>query len=132
MSAVGAGGAGARGSARDRDPSCIFCRIVADELPSTRVAEDDLAIAFRDIAPQAPTHILVVPREHIPSAAHLTDADSPLSGHLLAMAAEIAQSEGISAGGYRITTAVGTWAGQTVDHLHFHIMGGRPSRSTAA
>jgi histidine triad (HIT) family protein len=128
VSAVGSGGA----SARDRDPSCIFCRIVADELPSTRVAEDELAIAFRDIAPQAPTHILVVPRVHIPSAAHLTDADSPLSGHLLAMAAEIARNEGISSGGYRITTAVGTWAGQTVDHLHFHVMGGRPSRSTAA
>jgi histidine triad (HIT) family protein len=119
-------------AARERDPECIFCRIVAGELPSTRVAEDEVAIAFRDIAPQAPTHILIVPRVHIASAAHLTDADSPLSGHLLAMAAEIARREGISAGGYRISTAVGKWAGQTVDHLHFHVMGGRPSRDTSA
>ena len=117
---------------RERDPECIFCRIVAGELPSTRVAEDEVAIAFRDIAPQAPTHILIVPRVHIGSAAHLTDADSPLSGHLLAMAAEIARREGISAGGYRISTAVGKWAGQTVDHLHFHVMGGRPSRDPSA
>lgn len=119
-------------NARDRDPSCIFCRIVADELPSTRVAEDVLAIAFRDIAPQAPTHILVVPRVHIPSAANLTDDDAPLSGHLLAMCAEIARAEGIERGGYRISTAIGKWAGQTVDHLHFHVMGGRPSRDSAA
>ena len=119
-------------SARDRDPDCIFCRIVADEIPSTRVAEDDLSIAFRDIAPQAPTHILVVPRVHIPSAAHLTDEDAPLSGHLLAMCAQVARHEGISGGGYRISTAVGKWAGQTVDHLHFHVKGGRPNRDTAA
>jgi len=130
---VNAGGRDMTGSAdRPRDPDCVFCRIVANELPSTRVAEDEVAIAFRDIAPQAPTHILVVPRVHIPSAAHLTDADSALSGHLLAMCAEIARAEGISQGGYRISTAVGKWAGQTVDHLHFHVMGGRPSRSTAA
>jgi histidine triad (HIT) family protein len=110
---------------RERDPSCLFCRIVSDEIPSTRVAEDDAVIAFRDINPRAPTHILVVPREHIPSAADLTDADGQLLGHIFALAAEIARSEGIAAGGYRIVTNIGKWGGQTVDHLHFHLMGGR-------
>lgn len=111
---------------RPRDPACLFCRIVAGEIPSNRVAEDDRAIAFRDIAPRSPTHVLVVPREHIPSVADLTDDDSALSGHLLAMAAEIARAEGIAEGGYRVVTNVGAWGGQSVDHLHFHVMGGRP------
>jgi histidine triad (HIT) family protein len=107
------------------DPSCPFCRIVAGEIPSTRVAEDDLTIAIRDIAPRAPTHILVMPRDHIASAASLTDADATLVGRIFASAAEIARSEGIEEGGYRIVTNIGTWGGQTVDHLHFHLMGGR-------
>jgi histidine triad (HIT) family protein len=111
---------------RPRDPACLFCRIVAGEIPSTRVAEDDLAIAIRDIAPRAPTHILVMPREHVASAADLTDADAPLTGHLLAVAAQIARDEGIADGGYRIVTNIGAWGGQSVDHLHFHLMGGRP------
>jgi histidine triad (HIT) family protein len=109
-----------------RDPECIFCRIVAGEIPSTSVAEDEQAIAIRDVAPRAPTHILVLPREHIPSAADLTDADSPLVGRIFAMAADIARSEGIADGGYRIVTNIGAWGGQSVDHLHFHLMGGRP------
>lgn len=109
-----------------RDPTCLFCRIVAGEIPSTNVAEDELGIAIRDIAPRAPTHILVLPREHIPSAAHLTDADAQIVGRLFAMAAEIARAEGIADAGYRIVTNVGTWGGQSVDHLHFHLMGGRP------
>ena len=109
-----------------RDPACIFCRIVAGEIPSTRVAEDETVIAIRDIAPRAPTHILVLPREHIPSAADLTDDDAAVVGRIFALAAEIARSEGIVEGGYRVVTNVGTWGGQTVDHLHFHLMGGRP------
>ena len=109
-----------------RDPACLFCRIVAGEIPSTLVAEDELAIAIRDIAPRAPTHVLVLPREHIASAAELTDAEAPIVGRLFAMAAGIARSEGIADGGYRIVTNVGRWGGQTVDHLHFHLMGGRP------
>jgi histidine triad (HIT) family protein len=108
-----------------RDPDCLFCRIVAAEIPSTRVAENELAIAIRDIAPRAPTHVLVMPRDHIASAADLTDADAALLGRIFAMAADIARSEGIAEGGYRIVTNVGTWGGQTVDHLHFHLMGGR-------
>lgn len=108
-----------------RDPSCLFCRIVAGDIPSTRVLEDETVIAIRDIAPRAPTHVLVLPRDHIRSAAELTDADAPLAGHLLAVAAEIARREGIADGGYRIVTNIGTWGGQTVDHLHFHLLGGR-------
>jgi histidine triad (HIT) family protein len=112
-------------SAPRRDPECLFCRIVAGEIPSTRVVEDEQVIAIRDIAPRAPTHILVLPRDHIPSAADLTDADSALVGHIFAVAADVARSEGIADRGYRITTNVGAWGGQTVDHLHFHVMGGR-------
>jgi histidine triad (HIT) family protein len=112
-------------SAPRRDPECLFCRIVAGEIPSTRVVEDEQVIAIRDIAPRAPTHILVLPRDHIPSAADLTDADSTLVGHIFAVAADVARSEGIADRGYRITTNVGAWGGQTVDHLHFHVMGGR-------
>lgn len=112
-------------SRQARDPDCLFCRIVAGEIPSTQVASDDLVVAFRDIAPRAPTHILVVPREHIPSAADLAEDDGPLLGRLFAAAARIAREEGIAEAGYRIVTNIGTWGGQTVDHLHFHVMGGR-------
>ena len=108
-----------------RDPDCLFCKIVAGEIPATRVAEDDLILAIRDIAPRAPTHILIMPREHIASAADLTDADAALLGRIFGKAAEIARSEGIAEGGYRIVTNIGDWGGQTVDHLHFHLMGGR-------
>ncbi len=105
---------------------CLFCRIVADEIPSTRVFEDDELIAIRDIAPRAPTHILLIPRRHIASALDLTEADSPLVGHLFAVAADLARSEGIADGGYRLVSNVGQWGGQSVDHLHIHLMGGRP------
>jgi histidine triad (HIT) family protein len=108
-----------------RDPTCLFCRIVAGEIPSTRVAEDDMVLAIRDIAPRAPTHVLVMPKEHIASAADLTDADATLLGRIFAEAAEIARAEGLAEGGYRIVTNIGAWGGQTVDHLHFHLMGGR-------
>lgn len=104
---------------------CVFCRIVAGELPSTRVHEDDLVVAIRDIAPRAPTHILVMSREHVASALELTDAHAPLVGRIFAVASDVARSEGIADGGYRVVTNVGRWGGQTVDHLHFHLMGGR-------
>jgi diadenosine tetraphosphate (Ap4A) HIT family hydrolase len=105
---------------------CLFCRIVADEVPSTRVFEDDQLIAIRDIAPRAPTHILLIPRRHIASALDLTEADSPLVGRLFGVAADLARSEGIADGGYRLVSNVGQWGGQSVDHLHIHLMGGRP------
>lgn len=105
--------------------SCLFCRIVAGEVPSTRVHEDDLVIAIRDIAPQAPTHILLLPRTHIASAADLTDADGPLLGRLFSVAAALARAEGIADAGYRLVSNIGDWGGQTVDHLHIHLVGGR-------
>jgi histidine triad (HIT) family protein len=104
---------------------CLFCRIVAGEIPSTRVHEDDEVIAFRDIAPRAPTHILVIPRRHIASAADLVEADGPLLGRLFAVTAQVAREQGIADAGYRVVTNVGRWGGQTVDHLHLHLMGGR-------
>ena len=105
---------------------CLFCAIAAGDIPSTQVHADDLVVAFRDIAPRAPTHILLIPREHIPSAADLTEAHGPLLGRLFEVAADIARREGIAEDGYRLTSNVGRWGGQTVDHLHLHLMGGRP------
>ena len=110
---------------RERDAGCLFCRIVAGELPSTKVGEDDAVLAIRDIAPRAPTHILLLPKAHIASVADLETADGPLLGAIFAMAAEIARSEGIAERGYRVVSNVGAWGGQSVDHLHFHLMGGR-------
>jgi histidine triad (HIT) family protein len=104
---------------------CLFCRIVAGEIPATVVREDDLVVAIRDIAPRSPTHVLLMPREHIASAAELTEAHGPLLGRLFAVAAEIARAEGIVERGYRVTTNVGAWGGQSVPHLHLHLMGGR-------
>ena len=104
---------------------CLFCRIAAGEVPSTKVHEDDVVVAIRDIAPRAPTHILLMPREHIASAAELTEAHGPLLGRLFAGAAQGAREEGIEEAGYRLVSNVGRWAGQTVDHLHVHLMGGR-------
>ncbi len=105
---------------------CLFCRIVAGELASTPVHDDDLIIAIRDIAPRAPTHILLIPKRHIASALELTEADAPVVGRIFAVAADLARSEGIADGGYRLVSNVGRWGGQSVDHLHVHLMGGRP------
>ncbi len=110
---------------RSPDPGCLFCRIVAGQVPSTRVFEDDAVIAIRDISPRAPTHVLVLTREHVPSAAELTEADAPLVGRIFTAAADIARAEGIAERGYRVVTNVGAWGGQTVEHLHFHLLGGR-------
>ncbi len=109
----------------DQPPDCLFCRIVAGEIPSARVHEDDLVLAIRDIAPRAPTHILLLPRRHIASALDLTDADGPLLGRMFAAAADIARAEGVADDGYRLVSNVGRWGGQSVDHLHLHLMGGR-------
>lgn len=108
-----------------RVPDCLFCRIVAGEIPSSRVREDDTILAIRDIAPRAPTHILILPKGHVASAADLTAEHAALLGRIFAAAAEIARSEGLAERGYRVVTNVGTWGGQSVDHLHFHLMGGR-------
>jgi histidine triad (HIT) family protein len=110
---------------RVADPACLFCRIVAGEIPAARVHEDETVIAIRDIAPRAPTHVLFLPREHIVSAAELTAADGPMLGQLFGAAAAFARAEGLTDAGYRIVTNVGRWGGQTVDHLHLHLLGGR-------
>ena len=105
--------------------ACIFCQIAANEVPATRLYEDDEVLAIRDIAPRAPTHILLISRRHIPSALDLTDTDGPLLGRMFRVAADLARSEGIADDGYRLVSNVGPWGGQTVDHLHIHLMGGR-------
>jgi histidine triad (HIT) family protein len=103
---------------------CLFCRIIAGEIPATRVHEDELVVAIRDVNPQAPTHVLVLPVRHVASAADLTEADGPLLGRLLAVAADIARREGLD-DGWRLVSNVGPDGGQTVDHLHLHLLGGR-------
>ncbi len=103
---------------------CIFCKIIAGEIPSTKVYEDELVFAFRDINPQAPTHILVVPKAHIGSVAELTAANSAVVARIFEVIAQIAQNEGL-VNGYRVVSNCGPDARQSVQHLHFHILGGR-------
>jgi histidine triad (HIT) family protein len=104
--------------------NCLFCKIVAGIIPSTKVYEDDLVLAFRDIAPQAPTHILVIPKAHIGSVAEVTPANSNVVAHIFEVIPAIAAKEGLT-NGYRVVSNCGADAGQTVHHLHFHILGGR-------
>ena len=119
------GAAPDRPPGRAPDPECLFCRIVAGTIPATRVHEDEAVIAIRDIAPRAPTHVLFLSREHIPSAADLTPADGPMLGDLFGAAAAFARAEGLTEVGYRMVTNIGAWGGQTVAHLHVHLLGGR-------
>ena len=102
---------------------CLFCKIVAGEIPSTKVYEDELVYAFRDIAPQAPTHILVIPKEHLASVAEINAYNSHLVSHIFEVIPQIAAAENLS-NGYRVVSNCGPDAGQTVNHLHFHILGG--------
>lgn len=103
--------------------SCLFCRIASGEIPAQLVYESPLCVAFRDIAPQAPTHVLIIPREHVTSLE--TARDPALVGHLALAAAEIARAEGLAGKGYRVVTNIGADGGQSVAHLHFHLLGGR-------
>ena len=103
---------------------CLFCKIAAGEIPSTKVYEDDKILAFRDIAPQAPTHILVIPKCHIGSVAEITVENAPLVAHIFAVIPQIANQEGLE-NGYRVTTNCGPDGCQSVGHLHFHLMGGK-------
>jgi histidine triad (HIT) family protein len=103
---------------------CLFCRIVRGEIPAKLVAQTDSCVAFRDIDPRAPTHVLIVPREHVPTLSDVTDPE--LVGTMALLAAEIAKREGVSAGGYRTVINTNADAGQTVFHLHMHLLGGRP------
>lgn len=105
---------------------CLFCRIVAGQIPADVVRESERTLAFRDIAPQAPTHVLVIPREHYQDAAALTAADPLLAGLLLEEATAVAVAEGLADLGYRVVLNTGAEAGQTVFHVHAHVLGGRP------
>ena len=104
---------------------CLFCAIVAGEIPATQVGETDRVLAFRDINPQAPTHVLVIPKEHYPNAAALAAADAGLLGEVIIQAHQIAVAEGVSDTGYRVVFNTGEQAGQTVHHVHAHLLGGR-------
>lgn len=103
---------------------CLFCKIIAGDIPSAKVYEDEMVFAFRDIAPQAPTHILVVPKTHIPSCDGVTGENSAVVAHIFEVIPVIAKAEGLT-NGYRVVSNCGPDAGQTVNHLHFHILGGK-------
>ena len=104
--------------------NCLFCKIVAGTIPSTKVYEDETVLAFRDIAPMAPTHILVIPKTHIPSVDGITAENSAVVAHIFAVIPQIAKAEKLE-NGYRVVSNCGPDAGQTVQHLHFHILGGK-------
>ena len=104
--------------------NCLFCKIIAGDIPSGKVYEDELIYAFRDIAPQAPTHILVIPKAHIESCNGVTGENSAVVAHIFEVIPQIAKAEGLESG-YRVVSNCGEDAGQTVQHLHFHILGGR-------
>ena len=103
---------------------CLFCKIVAGQIPSTKVYEDETVLAFRDIAPQAPCHVLVIPKAHISDANGITAENSAVVAHIFQVIPQIAKAEGLEKG-YRIVSNCGPDAGQTVQHLHFHILGGK-------
>ena len=104
---------------------CIFCKIVAGEIPSDILYQDEKVIAFRDINPIAPTHLLIVSKKHIPSLLHLTDAEAPLIGHMVTVANRLASEHGVAESGYRLVINCGKESGQLVPHLHMHLLGGR-------
>lgn len=104
---------------------CLFCRVGRGEIPADIVHQDDLVLAFRDISPKAPTHILLIPRRHIEAAKDLTTDDGPMLGRLFETAARLAGEAGLTERGFRLVTNSGAGAGQSVFHLHFHLLGGR-------
>jgi len=110
------------------EQSCLFCQIVEKSIPADLVHQDESAIVIRDINPQAPTHLLVIPHEHIESLDDASHKDEALLGHLLRVAARVANSEGLAEGGYRTVINTGAGAGQSVFHIHVHVLGGRPMK----
>lgn len=104
---------------------CLFCKIISGEIPSTKVYEDDICYAFRDIAPQGPVHVLVIPKEHIQSVNQIDENNKDIVAHIFTVIPQIAKAEGIADEGYRVVSNIGERAEQTVPHLHFHIIGGR-------
>lgn len=104
---------------------CIFCKIVKGEIPATKVYEDDMVFSFRDISPAAPEHILIIPKKHISNLNEVTEEDSKIIAHIYIVAKEIVKNLGIDKNGYRVVTNCGEDGGQTVHHIHFHVLGGR-------
>ena len=104
---------------------CVFCQIVAGKIPSETLYQDEEVIAFRDINPLAPTHVLIIPKRHIASLAQLTDDEMPLVGHMARVANQLAREEGVAESGYRLVINSGEQGGQLVPHLHMHLLGGR-------
>ena len=104
---------------------CVFCQIVAGKIPSETLYKDEEVIAFRDINPLAPTHVLIIPKRHIASLAQMTDDEMPLIGHMARVANQLAREEGVSESGYRLVISSGEQGGQIVPHLHMHLLGGR-------
>ncbi|MGI6664088.1 MAG: histidine triad nucleotide-binding protein [Christensenellaceae bacterium] len=109
---------------------CIFCKIVNGEAPSKKVYEDEKMLAFLDINPLAPVHILLIPKKHIASALEVTEVDAEVIGHIFVVAAKLAKELGVAENGYRIITNVGQHGGQTVSHLHFQLIGGKQLSTT--
>ena len=107
------------------DENCLFCKIVRGDIPSTKVYETETVYAFRDIDPQAPQHIIIIPKEHIASANELTEENAGVVSDVFAAAAVIARMEGFAENGYRIVNNCGNDGGQTVNHIHFHLLAGR-------
>ncbi|WP_373898900.1 histidine triad nucleotide-binding protein [Haloimpatiens sp. FM7315] len=105
--------------------NCIFCKIIGGDIPCDKVYEDDRILAFKDIEPQAPVHILIIPKKHISSLNDLAEEDSKIISYIFLKAKELAKNLGISEDGYRLVTNCGKAGGQTVDHVHFHMLGGR-------
>lgn len=104
---------------------CIFCKIVAGQIPANKIYEDDMVLAFHDIQPQAPVHVLVIPKKHVASVNDLHANDSAMLGHIFTVVQQVANAMGIAETGYRTVTNTGKDAGQVVPHLHFHVMGGK-------
>jgi diadenosine tetraphosphate (Ap4A) HIT family hydrolase len=105
---------------------CLFCKIVGGQIPAPRLYEDERCIAIADIAPKAPVHVLLIPREHFSGAPEVTPGREALTGHLVAAAAGLARDQGLEPDGYRLVINSGAHGGQTVPHLHLHLLGGRP------
>jgi len=104
---------------------CIFCQIAAGKVPSEILYQDDKVVAFRDINPAAPVHVIIIPRKHIPSLTHLNEADTTLTGYMINIANQLARTEGVAESGYRLVINCGEQGGQLVPHLHMHLLGGR-------
>lgn len=102
---------------------CLFCKIIAGEIPSSKVYEDDVCLAFHDIDPQAPTHFLIIPKAHIASVSEITEENNAVAAHIFAVISKLAQELGLES--YRVVSNVGEQAGQSVHHLHFHVLSGR-------